>query len=62
MLFLLSLILMTTPLSASAGLFDFLLDDTTPVGDSTVPAVPEPSGAILMGLGLTIAAVLRRAR
>jgi hypothetical protein len=47
------------------ALADFDDDDTTPVGDfdDVSPSVPEPSGALVMGVALTsVVLVVRRLR
>jgi hypothetical protein len=48
------------PVSASAGLIGDLLDPILGGSDPGVAPVPEPSGALLMGLGLLVAQVARR--
>jgi hypothetical protein len=56
---LLAMPLLLLPIASSAGLLDGigdLLDDTT-----TAPSVPEPSGALVMGVALvTVVAAKRR--
>jgi hypothetical protein len=58
----LSAVLFLAPIAASAGLIGSLLD---PILDPSgpAPAVPEPSGALVMGVALgTVALATRRKR
>ena len=61
-LLLVAMLLLIAPLSASAGILGKIFDDiiTLPPHDDVTPSVPEPSGALLMGLGLVIAAAVKR--
>ena len=56
---LLSMPLLLLPIASSAGLLDgigdILFDDTT-----TVPSVPEPSGALVMGVALVTVLIIGR--
>jgi PEP-CTERM motif len=51
-----------SPVPASAGLICTVLDPILGCQDGIAAPVPEPSGALVMGLGLMIAAVARRRR
>jgi len=50
------------PIAASAGLLDSILGPVLPGGDAPAAPVPEPSGALLMGLALTAVTLAARRR
>lgn len=64
-LFSVAVLLLLVPAASSAGLVGDVLCGLVPCGDTTTPppaAVPEPSGALIMGAALLVLAVARRAR
>ena len=48
------------PVASSAGLLDGVVCGLLPCGETPPPAVPEPSGALIMGAALLTLAVVRR--
>ena len=63
-LFSVAVLLLLVPAASSAGLVGDVLCGLVPCGDTTTPpaAVPEPSGALIMGAALLVLAVARRPR
>ena len=58
---LLAMPLLLLPIASSAGLIGGIIGDV--FDDTTVPSVPEPSGALVMGVALvTVVAAQRRLR
>jgi hypothetical protein len=54
---LLAMPLLLLPIASSAGLIGGILGD---FDDTTVPSVPEPSGALVMGVALATVVVAQR--
>jgi len=58
-----AVLLLLVPAASSAGLVGDVLCGLVPCSDTpTPPAVPEPSGALIMGAALLAVAVVRRHR